>query len=66
MRHLSERLSQAQRAGNFDAVDEALIDAITERVGSGHRVLVKGSNRIFWSVGLVGRLVERLQSLSSV
>ena len=66
MRHLSERLSQAQRAGNFDAADEALIDAITERVRSGHRVLVKGSNRIFWSVGLVGRLVERLQSLSSV
>ncbi|MEZ5561101.1 MAG: UDP-N-acetylmuramoyl-tripeptide--D-alanyl-D-alanine ligase [Pseudomonadales bacterium] len=61
MRPLYESLPGSQRGGWFEAADAVLLDSLAETLGPGDTVLVKGSNRVFWRVGFVEQLIERLR-----
>ncbi|NIP14916.1 MAG: UDP-N-acetylmuramoyl-tripeptide--D-alanyl-D-alanine ligase [Pseudomonadales bacterium] len=65
MRELFDALPEAQRAAWLpDAGGDSLIVAILGELRSGDRILIKGSNRVFWAAGFVGRFSERLRTLT--
>ena len=58
---LFERLQPEQQWSWFSEVDDALLDTLVNELQAGDRVLVKGSNRVFWVNGFVARLCEALE-----
>jgi UDP-N-acetylmuramoyl-tripeptide--D-alanyl-D-alanine ligase len=65
MARLYEQLPDSQRAGHFEKADEAALRAILDRARPGHRVLVKGSNRIFWARNFAARLRAALDQAAA-
>lgn len=62
MRPLYERL-QPDRAWLWRAqADDALVRTLVNALEAGDRVLVKGSNRVFWAHGFVAKLKAALQA----
>lgn len=59
---LATRLSPAQREGCWESVDDDLLDKLVTTLKPGDTLLVKGSNRVFWSEGFVDKLGSALQS----
>ena len=57
---LFERLPPQQRWLSSGQADDALLDTLAGELREGDRVLVKGSNQVFWTTGFVGRLCEAL------
>lgn len=53
-------LARVAGATWFESADEALVDALSERVSAPDRVLVKGSNRVFWARGFVAALTRAI------
>ena len=60
MRDLYDQLPEDQCVGWFPDTGDDLADALILQSAPGARVLVKGSNRIFWAHDFVARVVERL------
>jgi UDP-N-acetylmuramoyl-tripeptide--D-alanyl-D-alanine ligase len=60
MRALHEALSSEQQAGHFMVADETLLSALRAFVNDGDRVLIKGSNRVFWTRGFTKSLAAQL------
>ena len=60
VQHTFERLPHHVARNCFAEADEALLDDLCAVLEEGDTLLVKGSNRIFWSRGFVNALVERL------
>ena len=60
MARLHALLPEKQRGGWFGASDRPLLEAILARVCPGQRVLVKGSNRVFWAADFVAQLCAEL------
>ena len=58
---LFERLQPRQRWLWRSEADNALLQTLAEELRAGDRVLVKGSNRVFWTNRFVTRLCEALQ-----
>ncbi len=58
--HTFEQLPPGVGRKTYAEVDEALLDDLCAELEEGDTLLVKGSNRIFWSRGFVKALVERL------
>ena len=48
--------------GHYDSVEDMDIDELASRLMPGTRVLVKGSNKVFWTHNFVKRLVEVLKT----
>jgi len=61
MRALHGDLPSSQQLGWHASVAEVDLDALIDRFAPGDRVLIKGSNRVFWAQGFVTRVVEALQ-----
>ena len=61
MRSLYDALPAAQRLGWTEIADPALAARCAERVGAGDRILVKGSNTVFWTNGFVVALLDQLR-----
>lgn len=61
-RVLFDVLPQGQRMGYADRVEDIVLTELTSRFGDGDRVLVKGSNRVFWTKRFVEMLVDALSS----
>ncbi|MDE0366470.1 MAG: Mur ligase family protein [Gammaproteobacteria bacterium] len=61
MRPLFERLQANQRWLWCSKADDALSDSLADELQVGDRVLVKGSNRVFWVHGFVTRLCDALE-----
>jgi len=61
MRALFEELPASQRLGWFPDPEDDLLDELVVRATPGDRILVKGSNRVFWARNFVERLVARLE-----
>ncbi len=62
MQPLHERLKPGQRWLWRATADDDLLDSLAAGLQPGDRVLVKGSNRVFWSRRFVARLREALQA----
>ena len=60
VQHTFERLPHHVARNCFAQADEGLLDDLCAALEEGDTLLVKGSNRIFWSRGFVNALVERL------
>ena len=60
MRPLYERLRPDQKWLRLDRADDALLDLLASELRPGDRLLVKGSNRVFWANQFVARLIEAL------
>lgn len=60
MRRVHEKLPKGCRAGYFQSADQSCLEACLRLLHDGDRVLVKGSNTVFWTLGFVDRLVQRL------
>ena len=60
MRPLYERLRPDQQWLRLDRADDALLDLLASELRPGDRLLVKGSNRVFWANQFVARLIEAL------
>ena len=60
MANLYNQLGPTQKAGQFESAGEELIRRVLAIVSPGDRILVKGSNNIFWSVDFVDRLCNRI------
>ena len=58
--HTFERLPSRVRRRCFANAGDALLDEICSVLQEGDSLLVKGSNRIFWSKGFVNRLIKQL------
>lgn len=56
-----EGLLASRLLGCFDQCGSALMQQVTQTLETGDRVLVKGSNRVFWAHGFVDNLLEQLQ-----
>ena len=56
MGNLYNQLRPNQKSGHFESAGEELIRGVLDIVEPGDRILVKGSNSVFWSVGFVDRL----------
>ena len=48
--------------GHFAGAGDIDLDALVGRLEPGGRVLVKGSNKVFWTQGFVDKLAEALRS----
>lgn len=48
--------------GHFDAAGEMDIGRLVSRLLPGATVLVKGSNKVFWTEGFVGKLVDAIKA----
>lgn len=62
IRPLFDRLSPQQQWLWREQADDALLDTLTRELQPGDRVLVKGSNRVFWAYRFVARLCAALQA----
>ena len=62
IRPLFDRLLPRQQWLWRDRADGALLEALAGRLEAGDRVLVKGSNRVFWANRFVARFCEALQA----
>lgn len=62
MAALYRALPKSQRLGHAERADEAFVQRVAGELKGGDRVLVKGSNGIFWSRGFVDALVAALES----
>jgi hypothetical protein len=62
MRELFERLPAGQQLGYFPAPGIDLLTKAITAFAPEDRVLVKGSNRIFWGTNFVALLVDALSS----
>ncbi|MCY4564264.1 MAG: UDP-N-acetylmuramoyl-tripeptide--D-alanyl-D-alanine ligase [Gammaproteobacteria bacterium] len=58
---LFERLQTRQQWLWCSRADDALLEALVGELRAGDRVLVKGSNRVFWVNGFVTRLCDALE-----
>ena len=65
MRRVHEELPARCRAGYFQSADQSCLEACGRLLRDGDRVLVKGSNTVFWTQDFVGKLIERLGNGSS-
>ena len=61
MKPLFERLQSHQQWLWCRKADDALLESLVSGLQAGDRVLVKGSNRVFWMNGFVTRLCEALE-----
>lgn len=61
MKTLFERLQAHQQWLWCSKADDVLLDSLAGELQVGDRVLVKGSNRVFWVNGFVTRLCEALE-----
>jgi UDP-N-acetylmuramoyl-tripeptide--D-alanyl-D-alanine ligase len=57
---LYEVLPAERALGRYAEADEALLDALLTVLRAGDVLLIKGSNRVFWTRGFAARLLERL------
>ena len=64
MRPLFDRLKPRQQWLWCDRADDALLEALLSGLQAGDRVLVKGSNRVFWAHRFVARLCQALQEVN--
>ena len=55
-----EALPPSTRLGWYDEASDALTDALAQTLREGDALLVKGSNRVFWTKGFVRALIARL------
>ena len=62
IRALYDRLPKTQRLGFADRADSTFAARCAAELAPGDRVVVKGSNAVFWVHGFVDRLVEALSS----
>ena len=62
MAALYRALPKSQRLGHAERANEAFVQHVAGELKGGDRVLVKGSNGIFWSRGFVDALVAALES----
>ena len=60
MRALYDRLSSPQRWLWRESADDELLEELANGIRAGDRVLIKGSNRIFWARQFVARLASAL------
>lgn len=61
MKPLFERLQAHQQWLWCSKADDTLLESLVGELQAGDRVLVKGSNRVFWVNGFVSRLCEALE-----
>jgi len=61
MRPLYDALPEKLRCGYYTAANGMLIKHLQGLLQSGDRVLIKGSNRVFWKVGFVEQLAKKLE-----
>ena len=62
MRALYDRLPSHQRLASFDSPEDIDTDAIVDALQPGDVLLLKGSNRVFWSrdfARVLGRRIEQ-------
>ncbi len=64
MKPLFERLQAHQQWLWCSKADDTLLESLVGELQAGDRVLVKGSNRVFWVHGFVTRLCEALKERS--
>lgn len=62
MRALYDRVPRDRRLGFADRADQAFAARCAADLAPGDRVVVKGSNAVFWMHGFVDRLVEALST----
>lgn len=48
--------------GHYDSVSEFDLDAFVTTLRAGDVVLIKGSNKVFWTHGFTKKLIEKIQS----
>ena len=60
MRPLYERLRPDQQWLSSEQADDALLDLLVAELRPGDRVLIKGSNRVFWANRFAAGLIEAL------
>ena len=60
MRGLHDALPSAQQLGWHESVAGVDLDALLERFAAGDRILIKGSNRVFWAQDFVAHLTRML------
>jgi UDP-N-acetylmuramoyl-tripeptide--D-alanyl-D-alanine ligase len=60
MKALYECLPVDQALGWQEQVDDGLLETVARTLRAGDVLLVKGSNRVFWKQGTIGRLVDIL------
>ncbi|MDD9963805.1 MAG: UDP-N-acetylmuramoyl-tripeptide--D-alanyl-D-alanine ligase [Gammaproteobacteria bacterium] len=63
MRVLYEELAESQRWVWRETADDALLEELVGGIRAGDRVLVKGSNRVFWARQFADRLGSALEAL---
>ena len=61
MRALYDRLPGHQRLASFDSPEDIDTDAIVDALQPGDVLLLKGSNRVFWSRDFAGALRRRIE-----
>ncbi|MFU8815841.1 MAG: UDP-N-acetylmuramoyl-tripeptide--D-alanyl-D-alanine ligase [Pseudomonadales bacterium] len=62
MESLHAALPPERRLGYQAQPDDALLARLAATLGAGDVLLVKGSNRVFWARGYVGRVLEALSA----
>ncbi|MCZ6616520.1 MAG: UDP-N-acetylmuramoyl-tripeptide--D-alanyl-D-alanine ligase [Gammaproteobacteria bacterium] len=61
MQALYDLLPVKRQCGYFPAADATLIERLRELLHPGDRVLIKGSNRVFWAIRFVELLTRKLE-----
>ena len=61
MRTLYDALRPDQRWVWQSAADDELLETLVAGLRASDRVLIKGSNRVFWTLQFAGKLQERLK-----
>ena len=64
MRVLYDELAEPQRWLWRDRADDSLLEELVAGIRAGDRVLVKGSNRVFWASQFAARLAAALEARS--
>ena len=60
-RVLFDALPARQQLGFADSVDDIDLSGLVQKMGQPGRVLVKGSNRVFWQLGFCATLATALE-----
>ena len=63
MKPLYEALPEKLRCGYYPVADSTLLDRLQGLLEPGDRILIKGSNRVFWTVNFVEQLKEKLRRI---